>query len=140
MTTSYYSQGPAQRAAQVSVSQLEYRTINFGERVAQYEVVFQDGVFVRQARGDNPNFMDGVGLASDTVDSGIPGDVMIRGRITNTSWNWTSGSPLYVSAITSGGLTHTAPTLSGHTIQKMGMALTATQIELNPQRGFNIAE
>lgn len=140
MTTSYYSVGPRNTTNQVSISQLEYRTILAGEKVTQYEVVFQDGSFVRQARGDNPNVMDGVGLVSTTVDSGVPSDVIIRGRITNTSWNWTSGSPLYVSATTSGGLTHTAPTASGHVIQKMGMALTTTVIELNPQRGMVIAE
>ena len=140
MTTSYYSVGPRNTTNQVSISQLEYRTILAGEKVTQYEVVFQDGSFVRQARGDNPNVMDGVGLVSTTVDSGVPSDVIIRGRITNTSWNWTSGLPLYTSDVTSGGLTHTAPTASGRVIQKMGVALTTTVIELNPQRGMVIAE
>lgn len=51
-----------------------------------------------------------------------------RDLITNGSWSWTPGLPVYLSDSSAGGLTQTAPSTSGHYLVVVGLAVTATEI------------
>jgi len=60
--------------------------------------------------------------------------VLRRGLLCNTGWAWTPGLPIYVSE-TAGNLTQTAPTASsagGEYVQHVGIALSATIIDFQP--------
>ncbi len=49
-----------------------------------------------------------------------------------TTGSWTAGGVLYVSDATSGALTQTAPSTSGHYIQRIGIAISATSMLVMP--------
>lgn len=53
-------------------------------------------------------------------------DILLRGQVCNTDWNWSAGL-IYLST-TSGVLTQTPPSSSGEQIQPLGWALSADTI------------
>jgi len=53
----------------------------------------------------------------------------VTGVVTNAGWSWTVGNLIYVSAVTAGALTATAPTASSVPI---GIAISATEVWLLP--------
>jgi len=55
-----------------------------------------------------------------------------NGTVTNGSWTWTAGQILYLSDSSSGALTSTEPSTSGHYVQRVAVALSATQILVMP--------
>jgi len=57
--------------------------------------------------------------------------VLLVGFITNSSWSWTPGEPIYVST-TAGQLTQTAPSTTGDRVQIVGYAMSATTMFFNP--------
>jgi len=57
--------------------------------------------------------------------------VILQGFIRKNAWAWTPGSDLYID-ITTGALTHTAPSGTGDQVQKVGFAWTADIIYVNP--------
>lgn len=59
-------------------------------------------------------------------------DILLKGQVCDTSWNWASGSDVYVST-TSGVLTQTKPSATGEQVQIVGYALSADTILFNPQ-------
>ena len=76
--------------------------------------------------------MPAIGLV---VETGVGAKkVLIHGIIVETDWNWTTGGAIYVSAdpTTTEGLTQTAPTASGSTVQFIGTALSADSILVQP--------
>jgi len=139
MTTQYFTEGPNVVTQIISITELQYNNLVAGEGLTKWELVFQDGVFIRKSKADDPNRMDAVGLVLDTVASGVTVDVAIRGRLTNTTWTWTSGGRLFAST-TAGAITHTPPAASGNVTQRVGIALTPTQIELNPVGGYHLSQ
>lgn len=139
-TTSYYAVGPKQIVTQIVITELQYRAIVTGEALSRFDVVYQDGSQVSRARANNTNTMDGIGMAETDISSGVPGNIVIRGRLVNTAWSLTSGGFIYVSPATAGAITQTIPILSGQVVQRLGMALTTTSLELNPEAGFTVAE
>jgi len=59
--------------------------------------------------------------------------ILHRGYVRNDTWNWTTiGGLIYVSSGTSGRLTQTAPTTSGHFVQVVGYAVTADIMFFDP--------
>ena len=46
--------------------------------------------------------------------------------------SWTVGGVLYISDATAGALTQTAPTTSGHYVQRVGVAIAADTILIMP--------
>ena len=140
MASTYYAVSPRFRVNRLAVDDIVYKAVVAGAVVSQFDVVYENGSQVRRARADSSTTMDGVGIASQVVGAGGVLDVIIRGRVTNASWGWTSGSPLFVSATSGGLMTHTPPSASGNISQRIGIALTTTVIDLNPQTGFEISE
>lgn len=103
-------------------------TVTLGETVAQYEAV---GIFSGETKykkaksGGNLQPALGLALAAGILDDEI--NIQRVGPITNASWSWTVGKPVFLSPSVAGGLTQ-AP--SG-TTQLMGIAHSATTIILN---------
>jgi hypothetical protein len=71
-----------------------------------------------------------LGVASSTTN------LVTNGAVTNVSWTWTDGGPIYLSASSAGGLTQTVPS-SGNFVQLVGIAIAATSMYVNPS--FNVA-
>lgn len=138
MTTEYYVLRPTQIVEKIVTSELQFRTIKAGEALTQYALVYQDGELIKKADATSPATMDALGLLSRPVAAEVVGDVIIRGRVTNSAWSWTSGAYLFAS--TSGGhMAEAPPTASGNVTQQVARALKPTLIEVNPQRGYQIA-
>lgn len=58
--------------------------------------------------------------------------IMLNGLYRNTAvFSFTQGSPLYVS-LTTGGFTHTLPSVAGEIVQPVGYAVTTDTIYFNP--------
>lgn len=58
------------------------------------------------------------------------------GFIKNTSWSFTKGNQVYVSAATAGAITSTKPTTTGNRINPVGVAIAADIIWFNPSVVF----
>jgi hypothetical protein len=59
--------------------------------------------------------------------------------VTNPSWTWTLGLPIYVSdGATPGVLTQTAPTASGHFVDVVGYPVSATSILIQPDSRMTV--
>jgi hypothetical protein len=67
-----------------------------------------------------------VGLTTGAALTGTPADILAAGELTEPSWSWTPGLPLYVVA---GGLLSHTPPASGW-VQMVAQALSSTRILL----------
>jgi len=139
MATDYYAVRAKTIVEEMVVTELQYRKIQAGEDLVQYTLVYQDGEVVKKSDATNPNLMPALGLVNQTVTSGIPADIIIRGRVNNPNWSWTSGVALFAST-TAGEMTETPPTTSGYVSQRVAIALTQNLIELNPFQHYIIGE
>ena len=132
MTTRYF--GPVRpgirEVVRVELSQVAWDNRIFGETVNQYETVYFDGTLIRKADASNPVKMPATGIAQDTVTGGKYGDVWIRGIVSNGNWSFASGSTVFVGS--GGNLVDSPPSISGDIVQRMGRAMTITQIDLDP--------
>jgi len=71
-----------------------------------------------------------IGLAAAPVLSGQPGEIITSGPFTNDEWSLTPMSVYYLDPNVAGGITATYPTDVGDFVIIMGVAITATQINL----------
>ena len=72
-----------------------------------------------------------IGIAPAAISDTATGTVLVHGFIRDDSWNWTTGSVLFLSE-TAGAMTHTAPTTSGAFVQAVGIALSPDVVFINP--------
>jgi len=104
------------------------------------ECVFIDGNGkLDEADADLVTTMPAIGIALEANASGSDGEVkiLIQGIVKDASWSFTPGADLFVGTTDNAGLvTATAPSATGDTVQKIGVALTATTAFLN----FNTTE
>lgn len=140
MSTDYHVVRPRQIVEEIIITELLFKNIEAGQALSEYDVVYQDGDLIKKAKGDSLDTMDAIGLMNNAVALGVLGDVIIRGRVENSAWSWTSGSPLFVSDSATGEMTHTPPSASGHISQHLAKALTATLIEVNPRSSYQIGQ
>ena len=87
------------------------------------EIVVADASAVGTARA--------IGIAPAAISDTATGTVLLHGFIRDDTWNWTTGSVLYLSE-TAGALTHTAPTTDGAFVQAVGIALEPDVVFINP--------
>lgn len=104
-------------------------SLTAGEAIAQYDACYvkSDGK-VYKAKADDPSTMKSMLIAQAAVNNAATGNFMCYGYITNGAWAFTPGATLYVSEVTAGLVTSTAPSNSGDQVQVVGVAITATQI------------
>ncbi|MCP4674363.1 MAG: hypothetical protein GY854_02360 [Deltaproteobacteria bacterium] len=75
-----------------------------------------------------------LGIALET-DTGAAKKILLYGIVRNDAWAWSVGGQtgaLYVSGATAGAMMQSAPTTSGHQIQKCGYALSTDVIMFAP--------
>lgn len=102
-----------------------------GESISQWQLVrvHSDGAW-HLADADAAGEFPAVGIAAASVGAGTNLNVVVSGTVRNDSWTWTVGGSIYLSA-SAGTLTQTAPTTSGHAVQRVGVALSADSAYLN---------
>ena len=92
------------------------------------------------AQADSQNTVRVAGLAESTTNNGDPIEVISDGVFVATTGEWdavtgdsgglTPGSDYWLSAATAGELTTTAPDATGNFVQRVGHALSATELEI----------
>ena len=87
------------------------------------EIVVADASAVATARA--------IGIAPAAISDTATGTVLLQGFVRDDTWNWTTGSVLYLSE-TAGEMTHTAPSTDGAFVQVVGVALEPDVVYINP--------
>ena len=111
-------------------------SIASGESVTAFNAVYirSDGE-VGPADADSADSMPAIGVALESKSDGQATKILISGVLRDDTYNFTPGADLFVGT-TAGEITATAPSGSGDTVQKIGVALTADSIYVN----FNTTE
>lgn len=100
-------------------------TITAAENLGGHRVVTVEGYYASKDTA-NDKFKV-LGITTGAVNSGETATVTTYGEMTESSWNWTSGTPVFLS--TNGLMTQTAPTTGFRTI--IGIPLTSTSMFVN---------
>lgn len=89
-----------------------------------------------------------IGIMQDETANEATGNVQTSGVFTATTGDWdvltggsgglTAGATYFLSDATAGGLTTTAPTASGNFYAKVGVALTATSLSIDPEHPIKL--
>jgi hypothetical protein len=105
--------------------------LNAGATITQHQAVYMGsaGKWLIAAAGTAGAFPCR-GIAAVAGTNNNPMDVLDNGVARNSTWTWTVGGDIYLSA-TTGALTQTQPSTSGQIVQKVGYALTATSMRVN---------
>ena len=111
-------------------------SIASGESVTAFNAVYirSDGE-VGPADADAATSMPAIGVALESKSDGQATKILISGVLRDDTYNFTPGADLFIGT-TAGEITATAPSGSGDTVQKIGVALTADSIYVN----FNTTE
>jgi hypothetical protein len=73
-----------------------------------------------------------VGVAITTMTNGASGLVQMAGIATVNGSSYTIGDRVYLSPTTAGNGTSTAPTVAPNTVALIGVAVSTTQVLLQP--------
>jgi hypothetical protein len=82
-----------------------------------------------RAKADSVNTVYAIGFATETKTAAAC-LIQTAGVITITGKTFTPGLPVYISPTTAGDCTQTPPATVGHQAQVIGIALTATDVEI----------
>lgn len=107
-------------------------TFTAGENLSFGDVCYikSDGkLWKADADAESTSFTIAIALA--TISADVSGSFLLIGIVRCDSWNWTVGSPIYLST-TLGGITQTIPSGSGDIVQILGIATHANRIYFNP--------
>lgn len=77
------------------------------------------------------------GYAPDAISNTATGPVICPGNVISGLSGMTPGLDVYLDT-TGGSWTHTPPSTSGNLVQKLGKAVSATQMFFNPQPGVTL--
>ena len=107
-----------------------------GATLAVGDVVYiGTGGKVFQAQADSTSTMPALGICTSTGVNNGSVDVMVQGLMKLTGWSFTVGADIFISG-TAGDITATAPSASGDTVQKVGVAVASDTVYFN----FNTTE
>jgi len=111
-------------------------TSNAGSSVGIFDAVYihSDGE-LHSADADAVTSMPAIGISLEAKGDGEAMKVLTQGVLRDDTYNFTPGADIFVST-TAGDITATAPSGSGDTVQKIGVALTADSVYFN----FNTTE
>lgn len=96
--------------------------ITAAENLGGHRVVTVEGYYASKDTASDKFKV--LGITTGAVSIGATATVTTYGTVTESSWNWTVGSPVFLS--TNGQLTQTAPTSGFRTI--IGVPLTTTSM------------
>ena len=103
-----------------------------GEGLSEFDIVFRDGSYWKKADSSNPaKARPPFGILKDTTLSGLAGDIIQKGLVSNGAWTLTSGARAFLAS--GGGAVATPSLLSGNSPVVLGYAVGAKAIELNPE-------
>jgi len=137
VATRYIGDGQRVITEVVELDRLAYNEEQAGAAVARYDVLYMDGEFVSPAQASAAATVPGMGMAfAGSALSGGRLDVMIRGTVSNGAWNFVSNALIYLSALSAGLLTNSAPPNSGDYVQRMGRSRTPDSIEFSPEDSY----
>jgi hypothetical protein len=107
-----------------------------GATLAVGDVVYMGtGGKVLLATADAATSMPALGICTSTGTDTNPVDVMVQGVMKLTGWSFTIGNDIFIST-TAGDVTATAPSGTGDTVQKVGVATASDAAYFN----FNTTE
>jgi hypothetical protein len=78
------------------------------------------------------------GFVLSSVTSGATATVYFEGTITGLS-SLTIAGTYFLSAVTPGVITTTAPSTAGHIVQQVGVAISSTELSFEPQQPITLA-
>lgn len=116
------------------VTVLASETITGGQLVNLYNNA--GTLNVRKADGSTTG-KDANGFCLVGITSGASGAVYMGGI--NTAVTGLTPGKIFLSDTTAGAVTNTAPTTAGHTVQQVGVALSATSLQFEPQIPITLA-
>lgn len=99
------------------------------ENISSFKVITIDGYNADSS--DVTQRAKIAGITLETINTGFSGQVKARGEITNPSWSFTAGSPIFLNGTS---ISHTPPS-SGYQLF-LGVAKSTTTIELNFSYGI----
>lgn len=97
-------------------------TVTAAENLGGHRVVTVEGYYA--SKDTSSDKFKILGITTGAVSIGATATVTTYGTVTESSWSWTVGNPIFLSA--NGQLTQTAPTTGFRTI--IGFPQTATSI------------
>ena len=106
-----------------------YVSMTAGENVVFGELCYvkSDGKLWK-TDANSASTMPGLFIAAATISADAAGNFIMPGSfIRNDAWTWTVGGAIYASG-TAGAMTQTAPSTSGDTVQKVGIATHADRM------------
>ena len=107
-----------------------------GATLAVGDVVYMGtGGKVLLADANATTSMPALGICTSASTDTNPIDVMVQGLMKLTGWSFTVGADIFISG-TAGDVTATAPSASGDTVQKVGVAVASDTVYFN----FNTTE
>ena len=112
---------------------LRFTTDNLAVAIGQAVHLSGTGVILADADVASQGAIPCIGVAaSATAGSGTENiDVLVLGCMRYDTYDFTVGSDVFVTA-TPGGLDETAPSSTGHYVQKVGIAMSADILYVNP--------
>lgn len=96
------------------------------ETINAYRAVGYDGLLTQP---DTDSLANYAGVTRMAVPIGDLVNVVRSGLMTENGWTWTPNAPIFIS--TNGVITQTVPS-AGNPIRRIGWAISATQINLDP--------
>lgn len=109
-----------------------------GASLSGHRMVYLDSSELLQyAENTTPSHAERVlGMTTGAITSGASGPVLREGEITEPSWNWTIGSPIFLGV--NGLLTQTRPTASGSFVLQVAFPVTSTKVFIDIKQAFFI--
>ena len=109
----------------------ELVTLTAGENINAYQVVIvkSDGLVWKADAATTAHAGAVIGIADTSATTGNPLNIQSSGVMLNMGWSWTVGARVYVGL--GGALTQTVPSGSGNFEQVIGIALSATELDIN---------
>lgn len=96
----------------------------------QYNAVYMKSDGWAAAKADAYTTLPAIGIILEAGTGSKK--VLTKGIVKNTSWSFTQGARVYVSAATAGAITTTAPSTTGQLVQIIGIALSADTLYVCP--------
>lgn len=106
---------------------------------SQYDIVYLDGTHWKTADAHTTaQIRKPIGIVQTSAVSGSRGKIWVKGIISNGSWSFASGLPVFVGS--GGGIVTSAPVASGDWSMRLGIAVTTRQLELDADTPVRVGE
>ena len=124
----------------VELDELVWRGQTAGEGLSRFDVVYRDGSFWKKSDSHAiATAVPPLGMARETVLSGIALDVWFKAIVSNGAWSGLiSGNRVFLNS--GGGVLTSSPITSGDAALVMGYAVGYSEFEFNPELVIQVGE